>query len=104
MLDVIPQKYILIYTVDSPIRFFGVSISLRKNPEQHTPTTVSTIPLIIAVGIAVWIIFFTSSSLPAPRACATVTPAPTESPIKRFTIKFMIAPVAPTAPTENSEP
>ena len=89
------------YTADRGSTVSGVPMSRRKVSEKDTPTTVSTAPLSRAVGRAVCTVQCTTWSSRLPRPWATVTPAPTDNPMKKFTIRLVMAPVAPTAATET---
>ena len=63
------------------------------------PTADSASPPMTAAGMAVWTVRRTFSASPAPMPCATMTPAPMDSPMNRLTIRFVTLPVAPTAAT-----
>ena len=76
-------------------------IASRNLPENATPITVSSKPPAAAIGIAVCTALEVALPSSAPIPCATATPAPTESPINKLTIRFVREPVAPTAATES---
>ena len=61
--------------------------------------TVRIKPLKMAVGRAVCTVLCTTVSSRLPRPWATETPAPTDRPMKKFTIRFVREPVEPTAAT-----
>ena len=87
------------YWVDRGSTFSGVPIQRRKVPERDMPMTVRRTPLSRAIGRAVCTVLCTTVYSRLPSAWATVTPAPTDRPMKKFTIRLVMEPVAPTAAT-----
>ena len=81
---------------------FGDCIHCKICFAPTTPKIVRMIPLIKLSKIAVCTVSFNSDFFPAPKKFAATTVVPTESPTKRFTIKFISEPVDPTAPKELS--
>ena len=70
--------------------------------EKTTPTIERIIPPITLIRIAVWTVCDNSSFLLEPKKFAAITVVPTDKPINKFTSKFIIAVVAPTAANDSS--
>gem|GEM_PF-6733424 len=102
ILGTMPMKYILKYRAARGSTSAGVSISSSIPSVKRTPTPVSSSPPSTDRSIEVCTLFLSSSSRFAPKCLATITLAPTESPIKRLIRRLMSEPVQPTAAKASS--
>jgi len=97
MLAGMPRKYIFMYRTDSGRISSGVPINTSIGSHRLRPIAMTISPLMTLTRSEVCTERLMSSGLLAPYSCATITLVPTDRPMKKFTMRLIREPVAPTA-------